>query len=128
MVRELGAEIGKTVNPRVTNAFITPPASMGEVADRYGQMFADVERQWRELLAQNAAAKALPDANAEAVRQVLYGPQSPCVVPDEAIVGIEWYFDIANTEALWKLQGEVDRWLIQSPQAPATQWRWSIVR
>ena len=52
------------------------------------------ESSWRK----NAAAKALPDANAEAVRQVLYGPHSPCAVPDEAIVSNEWYFDIANTE------------------------------
>ena len=119
VVRELAEASGELVNSHVAHAFNSPPASMREVADRYGQMFADVERQWRELLARNAAAKALPDANAEAVRQVLYGPQSPCAVPDEAIVGIEWYFDNANTEALWKLQGEIDRWLIQSPQAPA---------
>jgi hypothetical protein len=119
VVRDLGAVSGKTVNPLVAQMFNSPPASMHEVASRYGQMFADIERKWQAHLAENATAKALPDANAEALRQVLYGPRSPCAVPDEAIVGIEWYFDITNTEKLWKLQGEVDRWLIQSPQAPA---------
>jgi hypothetical protein len=39
-------------------------------------------------------------------------------VPDEAIVSIEGYFDTATTTELWKLQGEVDRWLIDSPLAP----------
>ena len=118
VTRELGGASGNMDNSLVAQAFSSPPASMRDVADRYGQMFAEVERQWREHLAQNAAAKALPDANAEALRQVLYAPQSPCAVPDEAIVGIEWYFDLATTEMLWKLRGEVDRWLIQSPQAP----------
>ena len=83
-----------------------------------GKMFADVERQWRAPWRKTRRPKALPDADAEALRQVLYGPRSPCEVPDEAIVGNEWFFDITNTEKLWKLQGEVDRWLIQSPQAP----------
>jgi hypothetical protein len=117
--REIGELSGKAVSPVVAEVFNSPPASMLEVAGRYGRMFAGVERQWRELLAKDAEAEALPDASAEALRQVLYGPQSPCVVPDEAIVGIEFYFDVPTTEMLWKLQGEVDRWLIQSPQAPA---------
>jgi Protein of unknown function (DUF1549)/Protein of unknown function (DUF1553)/Planctomycete cytochrome C len=119
VVRELSDATGKTVNPLAAQAFNTPPASMRDVADRYGQIFADVEQQWRELLAKDASATALRDANAEAVRQVLYGAHSPCSVPDEPIVGNEWYFDLVTTEMLWKLQGEVERWLIQSPQAPA---------
>jgi len=53
------------------------------------------------------------------LRQVLYGAGSPCLVPDEAIVSTEGYFDSGTLTELWKLQGEVDRWLIQSPVAPA---------
>ena len=60
----------------------------------------------------------MPDPDAEALRQVLYGPDSPCEVPDEPIVNVEAYFPTATTEALWRLQGEVDRWLIRSPEAP----------
>jgi hypothetical protein len=116
---EFAKATGTTVNRLVKDALRSPPASLKEVADKYGRLFADVDRQWRELLAKNADSKALPDADAEALRQVLYGPQSPCEIPDEPIVGNEFYFDITNTEHLWRLQGEVDRWLIQSPLAPA---------
>ena len=49
--------------------------------------------------------KRLPDADAEALRQVLYGPQAPSAVPDESIVNIEFYFDVPTTEMLWKVTG-----------------------
>ena len=119
VLRGLRDEKVEKANAIAGQAFAAAPDSMRAVVESYGRMFADVERQWRELLAKEPAAKALPDANLEAVRQVLYGPGSPCVVPDEPVVCNEWLFDIGTVEALWRLQGEVDRWLIQSPQAPA---------
>ncbi|HSH92670.1 MAG TPA: DUF1553 domain-containing protein, partial [Roseimicrobium sp.] len=64
-------------------------------------------------------ATSLPDPDAEELRRVLYGPDSPCFVPDEHIVNNEWFFPTSVGEELWKLQGEVDRWLVQSPAAPA---------
>ena len=124
----LGETSNKPVNQAVAQAFSSGPTSLHEVAKRYGQLFAEVEQQWREVLAHNAAAKRLPDANKEALRQVLFGPQSPSSVPDEAIVGNEWYFDITNTEKLWQLQGEVDRWLIRSPKRPLTRSHSSIAK
>jgi hypothetical protein len=39
-------------------------------------------------------------------------------VPDEAIVSTEGFFSTKVCEELWKLQGEVDRWLIREPLAP----------
>ena len=54
----------------------------------------------------------LEDAAAESLRQVLYGPTSPCEIPDEPIVEIESMLDNASTTELWRLQGEVDRWVI----------------
>jgi hypothetical protein len=115
----LANESAATLNPLVAKAFGTAPDSMQDVARRYGRLFDEIEKQWRALLASEAAANSLPNAHAEALRQVLYGPQTPCAVPDEPIVNIEWYVDTATVENLWKLQGEVDRWIIQSPQAPA---------
>ncbi len=119
VVQELQKESGKSVNRLVAQLFASSPNSMREVAESYGRLFADVERQWRELLAKEPGAKGLADADGEAVRQVLYGPSSPCFVPDEAIVSNEWLFDLGTVVSLWQLQGEVDRWLIQSPLAPA---------
>src|SRR5262249_2652933 len=63
-----------------------------ELAQRYGALFAEVERHWRALLerhrigaaleAQNGeqaleAPKSLPDADEEALRLMLYGPAGP---------------------------------------------------
>jgi hypothetical protein len=119
VVRELAKAKTGNINPLVAQHFLTAPTSMREVADRYGQIFADIERQWRDFLAKNPAATSMPDRDAEALRQVLYASRSPCAVPDESLVNIEFFFDVPTTEALWKAQGEVDRWLIQSPQAPS---------
>ncbi|WP_165068597.1 PSD1 and planctomycete cytochrome C domain-containing protein [Paludisphaera rhizosphaerae] len=105
------------LNPRVASAFATPPASPREAAERYAKLFAEVDEQWQASLKTSADALALPDPDAEALRRVLYAEDSPCLVPDEPIVSTEGYFDTGTIDAMWKLQGEVDRWLIQ-PQAP----------
>ena len=42
-------------------------------------------------------------------------PTAPCEVPDEPIVNIEYVFDSGSCNALWKLQNEVDNWMLQSP-------------
>jgi hypothetical protein len=108
-------------NPLVAQAFATPPRSFAEVVDRYVQLLADIDSRWQAALA--AAAKTgaprpsgLDDPPAEALRSVLYGPTAPCEVPDEPIVHTESYFPTSVCENLWKLQGEVDRWIIQSNQ------------
>jgi hypothetical protein len=116
--RELKALDSAAANSSICRAFLTPPSSMREVAQRYAALFAKIDGQWTQLKAQQPGAVALPDEDDEAVRQVLYAADSPCVVPDEAIVSTEGYFDTPTTESLWRLQGEVDRWLIQSPKAP----------
>ena len=107
------------LHPLVAQAFATPPTTLREVAERYGALFATVEKQWQDLLKSEPAAKALPDSQAESLRRVLYGPDSPCSVPEEHLANNEWFFPTDITTELWKLQGEVDRWLIQSAEAPA---------
>ncbi|MFO0911389.1 MAG: DUF1553 domain-containing protein [Pirellulales bacterium] len=122
LVNELRApDLG--VNPLVLEALVPAPATMREVAQRYGQLLEQIDRSWRdacEAARQNGrpAPDRLESPEAEALRQVLYRADSPCVVPDEGIVSIEGFFDTGTCQALWMLQGEVDRWLIQSPIAP----------
>ncbi|AMV40091.1 PSD1 and planctomycete cytochrome C domain-containing protein [Planctomyces sp. SH-PL62] len=107
------------VNARVASAFASPPAAMAEAVERYGRLFAEVEREWAELRKADPAATALADPDAEALRKVLYEPdRSPCWIPDEPIVTIEAFLDNNQDVKLWQLQGEVDRWLMQSPVAP----------
>jgi hypothetical protein len=90
------------VDAAVAAAFTSPPATMREVAERYGAVFQE----------------ACQNEDHESLRRVLFGPESPCEVPDEPIVNIEAFFPTSTTEELWKLQGEVDRWLIRSSEAP----------
>jgi hypothetical protein len=114
---------GILLNPRLAAVLEPPPGSLREMATRYGEAFAAVEAEWQRAV---AAAKEsgmpppaiLPDAHAEQLRQVLYGDRSPCLVPDEPIVSTEGFYPTKVCEELWKLQGEVDRWLIQQPLAP----------
>ena len=74
----------------------------------------------------SAAPTALDDPDAEALRQFLYDPASPTTVPDLPIVNNELFFPTSACEELWKLQGEVDRWIINTPAHPGMRWPCSI--
>ncbi len=108
-----------TLNPRVAAAFATPPATIQEVAQRYAKLFTEIDALWLEASKTDPSPAGFTDADAEALRRVLYAAdESPCYVPDEPIVTTEWFYDSGTVVRLWNLQGEVDRWLINSPLAP----------
>ncbi len=114
---------GAGLNVLVAAEFSVPPASLHEAAERYGRLFADVERRWvaEGDAARNAGStppRTLPDPAAEALRRFLYDPRSPTTVPETAIVNNEQFFPTSVCEELWKLQGEVDRWNISSGGSP----------
>jgi len=88
------------INPLVAAAFATPPKSMAEAAARYGRLFAD-------------AAKETNAPGAAELVAFLRDPRSPTVVPDTTIINNELFFTTSVVEELWKLQGEVDRRLIE---------------
>jgi len=91
---------GGKLNPLVAEAFATAPQSIGEAASRYGNIFTNAEQQT------NAPGSA-------ELRAFLRAAHSPTVVPETAIVNNELFFPTSVTEELWKLQGEVDRRLIE---------------
>ena len=91
-------ELGAKANHVVASAFASPPKSLREATDRYGRLFAEPT---------DAALAAFLD-----------DPRSPTCVPDTAIIDNELFFPTAACEELWRLQGEVDRWLIQTPASP----------
>ncbi len=110
------------VNARIMDRFSTPPISLAEVAAKYGEVFASVDRQWQAEVQAAATEQRPPPASltddaAEALRQVLYAPIGPCEVPDEPIVNIEYFFDSGSCDELWKLQNQVDNWILQSKPA-----------
>src|SRR5262249_37644011 len=115
-LRGLSADV---LNPLVARAFADAPTTMREVAQRYGALLADAEKQWRALLKASPDAKSLPDESAEALRRVLYGADSPCDVPDEHLANNEWHFPTNTVVELWKLQNDLDRYLLQSAAVPA---------
>jgi uncharacterized protein DUF1553/uncharacterized protein DUF1549/cytochrome c len=123
ITQRLVAQPPGQVNSLLTQHFSNPPASMAEVARRYGDALAKVNQQWQcELQAaareQRPPPIALSNDAAEALRQVLYSAGGPCEVPDEPIVNIEYFFDSATCNELWNLQNQVENWILQSPQAP----------
>jgi hypothetical protein len=88
------------INPFVAAAFATVPKTLHEVAAQYGKVFADAEKQ--------------TDASGAAeLRRFLCDPQSPTVVPETGIINNENFFTTPVCEELWKLQGDVDRRLIE---------------
>jgi hypothetical protein len=98
----------------------SPPASMSDVAKRYGELLADVNREWKEVNrtskeAGSAPPVALPDPNREELRQVLYSPDSPATVPQIALHQVEAYFPEKVRVELGKLAMEIDRWNLRSP-------------
>jgi len=119
---ELQKATPEEINPRVAATFATPPASMKEVAERYGRLLDEVNNEWGKQVADATGQKALPtsfeNAADEALRKVLYGSTAPCEVPDEPMTNIEFFFTTAICNELWGLQRDIDRLLINSPEAP----------
>lgn len=88
------------LNPMVAAAFVTTPASMREAAERYGRVFQEAE----------GSGEA---PGAAELRAFCRDDDFPAVVPATEIVNNEMFFPTSATEELWKLQGEVDRRLIE---------------
>lgn len=107
------------LHPQIAAKFETPPKSFREVCDRYGQVFAEVERVWNtrtETRQQQGlpAETCIDDPLLEPLWKVLYGESSPCLVPSRPLVDTDQFFDTDSCTALWKLQAELDRWILNS--------------
>ena len=110
---------GKTVHPIVNRSFRVPPKSFQEVTERYGKIFEKIDAQWQTILVEADKGKidppaALPDPDAESLRRILYGPGAPAEVPDQPVVHSEVFFDSGSVTELWKLEGEIYRWINKS--------------
>ena len=99
------ADPQKHVNGLVAAAFAKPPASLKEVAERYG-----------ELLSRFQQPDELPNADEEALRQALNAIGAPLDVPQNET---EQLFNRADRDKLRALQKRVDEWKATNPAAPA---------
>ena len=98
------------VNRLVAKQFRQPPQSMPQVAEVYGQMLGRLDLVVCENEVERQALQEL--------KQFVQNDNSPCRMPDEDIVSTEQFYETRVCETLWKLQGEVDRWIIQNKAAP----------
>jgi hypothetical protein len=104
------AEMAKTIavsnsNPLIAAAFTNAPASLKEVAERYGKVFAALDKQWRETSAKTNAPASLSDTNAESLRQVLYADASPFKLAREEMTRL---FDTPSQQKQRALKRKVD--------------------
>jgi hypothetical protein len=112
------------LNSLVLRTFATnPPGSMRDVAKQYGELLVSAHKSWLDLIKKanedkGPAPASLPDKDQEELRQVLYAPDAPVLVPSGAIVDLEWFFDEGGRVELAKLQAEIDRWIIKSTSPP----------
>jgi len=119
--RRLVQATDSRINPIVAQAFASTPASFQEVIEQYAAIFRTISTEWEQTLEPAAsdeteAPVGFDDSHKERLRRVLHGPGAPCEVPDEPIVHTESFFDTGTCQTLWSMQGEVDRWILQSPQ------------
>ncbi len=109
-------------NSLVLAALAPPPGSMKEVTERYAKLLAEIDKAWTESIESakslgSPLPNGLPEPDAEALRQVLYGPASPCLIYPESILSTEIYYDSGSVDELWKLHNEIDRSIINHPLA-----------
>jgi hypothetical protein len=111
-----------SLNPHIRQLFATnAPTSLKEIADRYGKLLADVEKQWRERLQEHAKANLggspppLSDPHMEALRQVLYGENSPLNLSAGEIDDL---FDVPTIEQRRELRRQVAELDAVHPGAP----------
>ncbi|HEY2953344.1 MAG TPA: DUF1549 and DUF1553 domain-containing protein, partial [Verrucomicrobiae bacterium] len=107
------------LNSAVAKAFPAdaPPDTLKEVTARYTKVFADVDKQWRDTLAEtNApAAATLARADDEALRQLLYGADSPISADYD---DLHRQFDTPAQQKVRALKRKVDETDATHPGAP----------
>ncbi len=106
------------INPLVARAFAgAPPASMKDVAERYGKLFAEIDQRWEKAFAatNSPVVTALPDATQEAVRQILYAVDAPANLPH---IEFDRLYDVPTGQKMRELQRHIDELDATSPGAP----------
>jgi hypothetical protein len=120
--KELAAGFGKhrlaPINPLVVSAFATnAPATMKDVAERYGNLLKDADSRWQNALAPTNApsVKSLPDAAQEALRQILYADGAPANLPRGEF---DRLYQTPVGQKMRELQRHVEELDATSPGAP----------
>jgi len=114
MVAKTLVDDPKKANPVLAQAFVDhPPATMAEVATRYGDTISEAERRWQA--ASKAGAKALPEPGWEAVRQLIHGEKGPLNVTAATLPRA---LDRVERNKLKALGNEIARFKATHPGSP----------
>jgi hypothetical protein len=123
--RELAAKFSASqdaaapINPLVAHAFTgEPPATMKDVAERYGKLITEIDKRWQDALAATNApvVQALPDAAQEVLRQIVYAADAPANLPRDQF---DRLYDVPTGQKLRELQRHIEELDATSPGAPA---------
>jgi len=122
---ELAQRIGKNessepANPRVAKMFAgEPPKDMKEVAKRYGELFAAVNKEWKDSRKgadeKKVALEKLAESDDEAIRQVLFAPDAPANLPRGEIPRL---WEVRVAEESRRLQRKIEELEATHPGAP----------
>jgi hypothetical protein len=104
------------INPLVAELFTTnPPASLKEVAERYGSLFGEIDKHWQEFVKAEhergdnpgdaRSGSTLPDSAEEALRAALYGADAP---PNVSAHELEKMFDVPTIQKVRALQRKIE--------------------
>ncbi len=107
----------KSINPIIAQAFTNAVSSIKDVAEIYGKVFKDIDGQWEKLIKEKkeAAGLKLADANAEALRQILYAEGMPPAVPQSEL---DRLFDVPSGQHIAELRRVIDELDATHPGAP----------
>lgn len=115
------------LNSLVALAFAgEPPASMKEVSERYGKLFADVTKRWQEIIEsekkislgsakEDQPPSGFSDPILESIRQILFGSDSPANLPASEVMRL---FDVPTAQRVRALKRKVDELDATHPGAP----------
>ncbi len=112
------------VNPVVLRALSAqPPSSLAEVGRTYAKLLLNVDQIWkdreRRAALEGRAHKPLPEPALEALRLVLYGPDSPLDMTASPFGELALFPDRPSQAKLQELRNALQKWLTSGPAAPA---------
>lgn len=93
----------------------TPPQSALDVVNAYVRVLSAVRDEWEQFKQAHPEAEHFEDSGKEAIRSMLYGPNS---VSDVAAGEYSPLFERDNRDAYRNLQKQIDEWHVTSPNAP----------
>lgn len=106
----------KDVNPLIARALTEkPPATMKDVAQRYGEVLNAVEQEWQALV---KSGKALTDPDKLALHKIFHGDNAPPDLKPGTFNDLQLLPDRASQGAFQNLRKEVEKWRATGPGAP----------